>query len=107
MIELKGGKDSESFEQGIVKGTQAAVLRDLNKHDADINTLFGKINEIPVMVDNLVYKHQKYCPMKDKYEQLQKEKDSQTIAFRWFIGTILTIVGICVSVLTALKILHK
>lgn len=106
-IELKGGKDADLFEQGIIKGNQASVLRDLIKHDNDINTLFTKINEIPEMVDNLVCKHQKYCPMKEKYEQLQKEKDSQTIALRWFIGTILTIVGISVSVLTALKILKN
>ena len=107
MEDIIGGIDSDDYERGKVKATQEGLLRIIAKNEGDIAILFSKLNDIPETVKKQVIEHQLYCPMKTLIEAQMKEKEEQTKAFRWFVGVVLSIVGICISILTALKILHK
>ena len=110
-IELKGGAGKESATEGIygqigqIKGTQQAILTSIVDIKENLTRLWNKFDASQSILHqtakDLVEDHEESCPMKIQLDNLEQEKKDNTASFRWFVGIMLTIITIIVSVIIA------
>ena len=105
-MEIKGGSsDKETLYERIGRliGGQDSIHKSIDDIKENSTRLWSKLDNIQSTFYAMIDNHQDACPIKNKIENIEKDRDVKSKTFRWFVGVVLTIITIIVS-LVALKL---
>lgn len=105
-MDIKGGKETgneDIYGQiGKNQGIQEAILVSISDIKESIANLWTKLDANQALlykiVRELIEGHESSCPLNMRVENIEKERDKNTLTFRWFVSILLTIITIIVSI---------
>ena len=106
IVDIKGGKDTGNEDiygqMGKIKGIQEAILVSIADIKESIANLWTKFDASQAILHKtakeLIEEHESNCPLNMRVENIEKERDKNTLTFRWFVSILLTIITIIVSI---------